>query len=86
MLRFIFFRALALANALSGEENPYNSHNGPGNDTAAQLNQAFEAAVGEKRVPGIAAAALNRDETIIYKQPWGTTNIEDGSAYRVVDS
>lgn len=86
LLRFIFFGALALANALHGRDNPSTGHNGPGNDTTARLNQAFGTAVTEKRVSGIAAAALNRDGSIIYKQSWGTTNIEDPSSPPITPS
>jgi methyl acetate hydrolase len=39
-----------------------------------RLNQTFGSAVDEKRVPGI---ALNRDSSTIFKQSWGTTNIDD---------
>ncbi|ODM18981.1 hypothetical protein SI65_05598 [Aspergillus cristatus] len=80
LLGIYFFGALALANALSGQDNSYNGRNGLGNDTTTRLNQAFETAVSEKRVPGIAAAAFNRDGSIIFKQSWGTTSIEDPSS------
>lgn len=79
-LGIYFFGALALANALSGQDNSYDGRNGPGNDTTTRLNQAFETAVSKKRVPGIAAATFNRDGSITFKQSWGTTSIEDPSS------
>ncbi len=47
---------------------------------SVSLDDAFSTAVREKRVPGIAALALNRDGAVIYKNSWGTVNINDPSS------
>jgi methyl acetate hydrolase len=47
------------------------------------LDEALATAVREKRVPGIAAVALNRDGTIIFKDSWGTVNIDDPNSATV---
>ncbi|KAJ4262893.1 hypothetical protein NW762_006506 [Fusarium torreyae] len=46
----------------------------------ARLNHSFDAAVREKHVPGIAAIALNRDGGVIFKNAWGTINLNDPSS------
>lgn len=43
----------------------------------AKLDHAFATAVGQKRVPGITALALNRDGSVIYNNSFGTTKIDD---------
>lgn len=69
-----------------GRKNSNNGHNGLGIDTTARLNQAFETAVSEKRVPCITTAVLNKDGSIIFKRSWGTTNIEDPSSPPITPS
>ncbi|KAK4174480.1 beta-lactamase/transpeptidase-like protein [Triangularia setosa] len=54
--------------------------------SAASVDEAFSAAVKEKRVPGIAAIALNRDGSVLYKNSWGTVNIDDESSAPVTSS
>lgn len=54
--------------------------------TAASLDEAFRLAVAEKRVPGIAAIALNRDGAVLYNNSWGTVNINDPSSAAVTSS
>ncbi|KAK0638585.1 beta-lactamase/transpeptidase-like protein [Cercophora newfieldiana] len=50
------------------------------------VDKAFAAAVREKRVPGIATVALNRDGSVIYKNSWGTVNINDPTSAPVTST
>ncbi|KAK4460378.1 beta-lactamase/transpeptidase-like protein [Cladorrhinum samala] len=59
---------------------------GSSRPTAESVDEAFRLAVAEKRVPGIAAIALNRDSSVIYNNSWGTINIEDPSSAAVTSS
>ena len=51
-----------------------------------QLSCTFEAVVTEKRVPGVAAVALDRSGDIIFKGTFGTTNLDDPSAAPLTSS
>ena len=46
----------------------------------SQLNPVFEAAVKAKKVPGVAAIALDRSGDILFKGVYGTTNLDDSDA------
>src|SRR4051812_10210230 len=45
-----------------------------------QLNSIFEAASKAKRVPGVAAIALDQSGSVIFKGTYGSTNPEDPAA------
>jgi len=68
------------AVALSTTAHPTNA------TMAGPLDEAFATAVREKRIPGIAAVALNRDGSVIYKNSWGTINIDDPSSAPVTST
>lgn len=80
-MRLLTLGALALgAGALPADKRSSTT------SKAAELDEVFSSAVREKRVPGIAALALNRDGTVIYKNAWGTINIDDPSSAPITSS
>jgi len=81
--RSLLLGALALgANALPGKI----STRAATKDLAASVDDAFAEAVREKRVPGIAAVALNRDGSVIYSNCWGTVDINNASSSAITSS
>lgn len=46
----------------------------------SRLNSLFEAAVKEKKVPGVAAIALDQSGDVLFKGTYGSTNLDDPSA------
>jgi hypothetical protein len=51
-----------------------------------RLNEEFQAAVEAKKVPGVAAVALDKTGNVLYKGVFGTTNIDDpdGELYYMI--
>ncbi|GJC89213.1 acyltransferase LovD [Colletotrichum liriopes] len=79
--RFLALGTLVLGvGALPASLQDFDSTNNSCENTphvALQLHNVFSTAVREKRVPGIAAVALNRDGSVIFKSAWGTIDIND---------
>lgn len=53
---------------------------------SVRLNEAFGTAVHEKRVPGVAVIALNRDGSVIFQNEWGTIDVNDPSSAPITPS
>ncbi|KAK3995916.1 beta-lactamase/transpeptidase-like protein [Cladorrhinum sp. PSN332] len=82
--RSFLLGALALgANALPTNNIIKTRDDAP---SAANLDRLFSSAVAEKRVPGIAAIALDRDGTVLYNSSFGTVNIDDPLSAPVTSS
>ncbi|KAL2265133.1 hypothetical protein VTJ83DRAFT_6233 [Remersonia thermophila] len=83
-IRLLALGALALgASALPADKRSSSASSAR---SAEVVDEAFGSAVREKRVPGIAALALNRDGTVLYKNAWGTVNIDDASSAPITSS
>jgi len=52
----------------------------------ARLNKAFQAAVDAKKVSGVAAIALDKSGSVLYKGSFGKTNIDDPNAPVLTDT
>lgn len=85
---YLFIGALALqASAVAIPNGPKSPKNPPAIEkpspkppvaiTKSAVDDAFSKAVREKRVPGIAAFALNRDGAVLYNNSWGTVDLND---------
>jgi methyl acetate hydrolase len=51
-----------------------------------RLNKLFEAAASTKKVPGVAAIALDVSGKVVFKGAFGSTNLDDPNAPRMTTS
>ncbi|KAM7208229.1 Beta-lactamase/transpeptidase-like protein [Naviculisporaceae sp. PSN 640] len=79
------FLLSALAVTANGLAPPQHSKPLPPH-LKAKLDDAFATAVGQKRVPGITALALNRDGSVIYNNSFGTIKIDDPTSPRITSN